>query len=69
MTPLDKTFVAFASYNAGPGRIQSMRREAAKRGLDPNVWFRNVEFVTAEMISRFSHRTVASARAASPPRP
>jgi membrane-bound lytic murein transglycosylase MltF len=27
-----------------------MRKEAAKRGLDPNVWFHNVEYVTAEKI-------------------
>jgi membrane-bound lytic murein transglycosylase MltF len=27
-----------------------MRREAAKRGLDPNVWFHNVEYVAAEKI-------------------
>src|SRR4030095_2959209 len=27
---------AFASYNAGPGNIAKMRREAEKRGLDPN---------------------------------
>ena len=27
-----------------------MRREAEKRGLDPNQWFNNVEVVTAEKI-------------------
>ena len=41
---------AFASYNAGPGRISQLRKEAAKRGLDPNVWFHNVEYVAAEKI-------------------
>ena len=35
---------------AGAGRISQLRREAAKRGLDPNVWFRNVEYVAAEKI-------------------
>ena len=60
MTPLDKTFFAFASYNAGPGKIQSMRREAAKRGLDPNVWFRNVEFVTAEKVGQETVTYVAN---------
>ncbi len=39
---------AFASYNAGPGNISKMRKEAAKRGLDPDKWFNNVELVTAE---------------------
>ena len=41
---------AFASYNAGPGNIAKMRREAAKRGLDPDKWFNNVELVVAEKI-------------------
>jgi membrane-bound lytic murein transglycosylase MltF len=50
MTKLDKALFAFASYNAGAGRISQLRKEAAKRGLDPNVWFRNVEYVAAEKI-------------------
>ena len=29
-----------------------MRKEAAKRGLNPNVWFDNVERVAAEKIGR-----------------
>ncbi|MDM0109448.1 lytic transglycosylase F [Variovorax sp. J22R24] len=52
MTPLDKALFAFASYNAGAGRISSMRKEAAKRSLDPNVWFQNVEYVVAEKIGQ-----------------
>jgi membrane-bound lytic murein transglycosylase MltF len=44
------TLFAFACYNAGPGNIARMRREAEKRGLDPNQWFNNVEIVTAEKI-------------------
>jgi membrane-bound lytic murein transglycosylase MltF len=50
MTKLDKALFAFASYNAGAGRISRLRKEAAKRGLDPNVWFHNVEYVAAEKI-------------------
>jgi membrane-bound lytic murein transglycosylase MltF len=50
MTRLDKALFAFASYNAGAGRLAQLRKEAAKRGLDPNVWFHNVEYVTAEKI-------------------
>ncbi|HXJ77388.1 MAG TPA: transporter substrate-binding domain-containing protein, partial [Candidatus Methylomirabilis sp.] len=50
MAKLDKALFAFASYNAGAGRISQMRKEAAKRGLDPNVWFNNVEYVVAEKI-------------------
>jgi len=41
---------SFASYNAGPGNISKMRKEAVKHGLDPDQWFNNVEVVTAEKI-------------------
>jgi membrane-bound lytic murein transglycosylase MltF len=50
MTKLDKALFAFASYNTGASRISQLRKEAAKRGLDPNVWFHNVEYVAAEKI-------------------
>jgi membrane-bound lytic murein transglycosylase MltF len=50
MTPLNKGLFAFAAYNCGPGRVASLRREAAKRGLDPNRWFNNVEIVAADRI-------------------
>ncbi|MDH5209680.1 MAG: transglycosylase SLT domain-containing protein [Burkholderiaceae bacterium] len=46
----DRPLFAFASYNAGPGRIARMRTEASKRGLDPDKWFNNVEIVTAEKV-------------------
>ena len=46
----NRTLFAFACYNAGPGNIKRMRAEAEKRGLDPDVWFNNVELVTAEKI-------------------
>jgi membrane-bound lytic murein transglycosylase MltF len=46
----NRPLFAFASYNAGPGNISKMRKEAEKRGLDPDKWFNNVELVTAEKI-------------------
>ncbi|WP_236599168.1 MltF family protein [Ramlibacter monticola] len=46
----DRSLFAFAAYNAGPGNIGKMRKEAAKRGLDQDKWFNNVEVVTAEKI-------------------
>lgn len=52
MDRLNKGLFAFASYNAGPGRIRQLRREAEKRGLDPNVWFGNVEQIASERIGR-----------------
>jgi membrane-bound lytic murein transglycosylase MltF len=52
MTALNKGLFAFASYNAGPNRIEELRRVARERGLDPNVWFNNVELVAAATIGR-----------------
>ena len=46
----NRALFAFASYNAGPGNISKMRKEAVARGLDPDKWFNNVEVVTAEKI-------------------
>ncbi|MEN7529875.1 transporter substrate-binding domain-containing protein [Cupriavidus sp. DL-D2] len=47
---VDRPLFAFASYNAGPGNIAKMRRLATERGLNPDVWFNNVEIVVAEKI-------------------
>ena len=52
MTPLDRELFTFAAYNAGPARIAQLRQLAAKRRLDPNVWFNNVELIAAETIGR-----------------
>lgn len=46
----NRPLFAFASYNCGPGNVSRMRKEAARRGLDPDKWFNNVEIVTAEKI-------------------
>ena len=52
MDPLNKGLMAFAAYNAGPGRLRQLRREAEQKGLNPNVWFGNVERVASERIGR-----------------
>jgi membrane-bound lytic murein transglycosylase MltF len=48
----NRTLFAFASYNAGPAKVTRLRRQAAREGLDPNVWFGNVEHVAAKVIGR-----------------
>jgi len=48
----NRALFAFASYNCGPGNVKKMRALAEKRGLNPDIWFDNVEVVTAEKIGR-----------------
>ena len=52
MDDLNKALMTFAAYNAGPGRLRQLRRETAQRGLNPNLWFNNVERVASERIGR-----------------
>ena len=49
---VNRTLFGFASYNAGPNRIQRLRPEAASMGYDPNIWFGNVEVVVAKDVGR-----------------
>jgi membrane-bound lytic murein transglycosylase MltF len=49
---LNKGLFTFASYNAGAGRIRQLRQIAGQRGLNPNVWFGNVERIASETIGR-----------------
>jgi membrane-bound lytic murein transglycosylase MltF len=58
--PQNKTLFGFASYNAGPNRIAKLRHEAASMGLDPNVWFGNVELVAAKDIGQETVTYVAN---------
>ena len=54
-TPMDevnKVLFTFASYNAGPARVAQLRAKAKAMGLDPNIWFRNVEVAAAQVIGR-----------------
>ncbi len=60
MDDLNKALFTFASYNAGPGRVRQLRREAEKRGLNPNVWFGNVEQIASERIGRETVTYVAN---------
>jgi membrane-bound lytic murein transglycosylase MltF len=46
----NRPLFAFAAYNAGPGNVAKVRKEAARRGLDPDKWFNNVEIVVSEKI-------------------
>jgi len=52
ISPLDQVFFSWAAYNAGPNKINKLRRIAKKRGFNPNRWFYNVEEIVSEKIGR-----------------
>lgn len=52
ITPVNRLLLSFAGYNAGPGNLMKFRRLAEKSGLDPNVWFGNVEQGAARIVGR-----------------
>jgi membrane-bound lytic murein transglycosylase MltF len=52
MDDVNRVLFAFAAYNAGPAKVSQLRREAGTRGLDPNIWFNNVERIASERIGR-----------------
>jgi membrane-bound lytic murein transglycosylase MltF len=60
MDDLNKGLFSFAAYNAGPNRVRQLRQEAEQRGLNPNVWFGNVEQIASERIGRETVTYVAN---------
>lgn len=49
---LNRHLFALAAYNAGPNRVQALRDKARERGLDPNLWFGNVEQLVANEVGQ-----------------
>ena len=52
LTLLEKTLMVFASYHVGPTRIARLRKLAKEQGLNPNMWFGNVELTVARDIGQ-----------------
>ena len=52
MDSINKGLFTLASYNAGPGKIASLRKKAEAEGLDSNRWFNNVELIASREIGR-----------------
>lgn len=50
--PLDRMLLTLAAYNAGPGNLRKFRKAATDMGLDPDVWFGNVENGAAKIVGR-----------------
>jgi len=57
---VNRMLFAFAAYNAGPARINDLRKKTAEMGLDPNIWFHNVEMTAAKEIGRETVQYVAN---------
>lgn len=56
----NRLLLALAAYNAGPGNLRKIRKKAAAMGLDPNVWFNNVEHAAAAVIGRETTQYVSN---------
>jgi membrane-bound lytic murein transglycosylase MltF len=50
MDIVNKSLMTLAAYNAGPARVKRCRDLAVKQGLDPNLWFNNVEYTVAKKV-------------------
>ncbi|MFH7527217.1 transglycosylase SLT domain-containing protein [Aeromonas enteropelogenes] len=49
---LNRHLFALAAYNAGPNRVQALRNKARSLGLDPDVWFGNVDQLVANEVGQ-----------------
>ena len=49
---INKTLMALSAYNAGPGNLNEFRKIARDQGLNPNVWFNNVEYGAARKVGQ-----------------
>jgi membrane-bound lytic murein transglycosylase MltF len=56
----DRVDFTVAAYNAGPAKINALRRKAVKLNLDPNKWFFNVEHVARRVIGQETVQYVAN---------
>jgi membrane-bound lytic murein transglycosylase MltF len=56
----DRVRFTLAAYNAGPGKIRKARALAARIGLDPNKWFRNVEIAALKVVGQEPVRYVSN---------
>ena len=52
ITPADRVDFTLAAYNAGPNRVNRLRRAAKRAGLNPNIWFGHVEQIARRTIGR-----------------
>jgi membrane-bound lytic murein transglycosylase MltF len=60
ISPAAKVDFSLAAYNAGPNRVNRLRRVAKRAGLNPNIWFGNVEQMARRSIGRETVEYVAN---------
>ncbi|TNF92528.1 MAG: transporter substrate-binding domain-containing protein [Gammaproteobacteria bacterium] len=60
ISPFDRIAFSWAAYNAGPAKVRKIRKEAKNMGLDPNVWFNNVEVAAGKLVGTEPVRYVAN---------
>ncbi|MGB5164412.1 MAG: transporter substrate-binding domain-containing protein [Woeseiaceae bacterium] len=60
MDEMQSWLFGLAAYNAGPAKIQRLRRTAATEGYDPDRWLDNVEVIAAREIGRETVRYVSN---------
>jgi membrane-bound lytic murein transglycosylase MltF len=46
----NQMLMTLAAYNAGPGNLRSFREITKEMGLNPNIWFKNVERGAAKKV-------------------
>ena len=59
ITAENRQAFTWAAYNAGPANVIKMRNKAKAMGLDPNIWFSNVEVAASKLIGRETVQYVA----------
>lgn len=52
LDPVNRALLTLAAYNAGPGNLRKFRSAAKTMGLNPDLWFGNVENGAAKVVGR-----------------
>ncbi len=60
ISAVDRLLFAIAAYNAGPNRIQKLRKQTAANGMNPDVWTGHVERSVARYVGQETVQYVAN---------
>jgi len=59
LTAENRQAFSWAAYNAGPANVIKMRNKAKAMGLNPDIWFANVEIAASKLTGRETVQYVA----------